>query len=103
MALSYIIPLKPIPQRISIRLGDNDYHIQTKWNKYLPAWVMDLSDVDNTLIAGGIALVTGVDLIAHLAYLDLNMQLFVRDSSGDAVPGHGDLGATSFLYYVPVV
>ena len=66
-------------------------------------WTVDLADDAGTPLACGIPLVTGADLLAQFAYLDLGGHLLVL-SEGEtfALPTFQNLGTGAHLYWVMV-
>lgn len=104
------IPLSASPQQMAITLSGVAYNLrflyrdsQGAYPNVLPAgWIMDLSDVNNNLLAGAIALVTGVDLLEQYAYLGISGAIVVAtDGDPEAVPTYESLGTTTHVYYVP--
>lgn len=102
MSATYLIPLLPQPQRLAVQLAGVNYNLRTYWNGPVGCWNMDIADADDNPILGGIALVTGADLLEQFGYLDFGGQLVVYDTVGpaDAVPGFSGLGTTGGLYFV---
>lgn len=104
MAQTYEIPLTPQAQTFSATLAGVTYEMTLTWRD-APAlgggWMLDIADQGGNALVQGVPLVTGADLLAQYAYLDLDFQLFVQ-SDGDptAVPTYTSLGVTSRLYAV---
>lgn len=97
----YEIPLTPNPQRFSISLAGNQYGINLQWNRFSQAWVIDISDSNGSLLAAGIPLVTGVDLLQQYAYLEIGGSLFVQtDNDTLTMPTFDNMGITSHLYFI---
>ena len=104
------IPLAPVPLVFQITLAGTT-RTMTTFYRDAPAacaggagWCLDIADEGNNPIVCGIPLVTGADLLAQYAYLDLGGQLWVR-SDGDpaAVPAFQNLGQVpgGHLYWIP--
>jgi len=91
------MPLQPQNQAFSITIAGNIFKVSVIWRE--ACWYMDLSDSTGTLIAGSIPLVTGADLLAQYAYLNLGFSLFVVcDADGQDYPTENDLGIGSHLF-----
>lgn len=101
----YEIPLTPAQnQKISISLSNVVYNMLFKWlDCDQGGWAIDILDVNNNVVIGGIPLVTGIDLLGQYAYLGLGGALIVQsDGNPNAVPTFDNLGAQSHLYYLTV-
>lgn len=101
--MTFIIPLKNIPQSFEIALGGVNYLMTCKWNDAPEGgWVLDLVDaVTNESIAANIPLITGADCLSGLEYLGIGGQLIVyTDGDETAVPTLENLGVESNLYFV---
>lgn len=97
------IPLVPgTNQRLTIALGAVQYRLALKWNTYSSCWILDVADQNGETLAGGLALVTGADLLGQLEYLGIAGGLVVvSDDEIDAVPTFSNLGNNGHLYFVP--
>ncbi len=64
---------------------------------------MDIADASGNPMVGSIPLVTGADLLEQYAYLGFGGALLVVTTQGppDTVPGFGDLGVTSSVFFLP--
>lgn len=98
----YEIPLTPSPQVFKISLGGVTYTLTLSWNTApTGGWVLDIADVNDNPIVGGIPLVTGVDLLAQYGYLGFNGQLVAQSDFDVTVPPtYQNLGITSHLYFL---
>lgn len=97
----YEIPLTPQPQIFNIVLGAVPYILTLTWNTVAQTWMLDIADSTSVPIVRGIPLVTGADLLAQYAYLELGGSLYVKtDSNADAIPTYTNLGSDSHLYFV---
>lgn len=99
---NYLLPLVNTPQVFQITLGATDYILTCKWNSSADAgWVLDFQDaITSDYIVTNIPLVTGVDLLSGLEYLDFGGSLFVyTDGDQDAVPTIDSLGVESNVYF----
>ena len=95
------IPLQPTPQTLQIQLGSSLYNLNFYWNIVSLNWMMDISDVNNDLLVGGIPLVTGTDLLDPFGYLEIDGELVVQtDNDPTAVPTFQNLGVTGHLYFL---
>ena len=96
----HTIPLKNQNQTFSIALANATYTFLIVWNDYAAAWELDISDAAGVKIISGIALVTGIDLLAPYAYLNFGGTLTCStDGNTDAVPTAVNLGSSAKLYY----
>lgn len=93
------IPLSPDNLQFSVSIAGVSYKMAVSWRD--PAWCLDLMSDDSTPLALAMPLVTGADLLAQYAYLDLGFGLVVgTDISGQEYPTKTDLGTTSHLYVI---
>ncbi|EFP2386449.1 MULTISPECIES: phage baseplate plug family protein [Klebsiella/Raoultella group] len=91
------IPLSPDSQRFNITLAGVDYQMRVAWRG--ACWFLDLMDSSDTLLIGGIPLITGADLLAQYTYLNLGLSLYVAcDDPASENPTQFDLGIKSHLY-----
>jgi hypothetical protein len=98
---AYEIPLLSAPQSLSISLAGVAYNLVVRWNDPAQAWVLDISDANNNLLIGGIAMTTGVDLLGQYQYLGFGGSLYVQsDFDTLAEPTYYNLGSTAHLYFV---
>ena len=102
MAFSlYEVPLSPSPQTIKVPLGGTSYQLTFAWNQYAACWVMDMADSNGVAVITGMPVVTGLDLLAQYAYLQIAGRLLVQtDSNPDGVPTVANLGITGRVYFV---
>ncbi len=95
------IPTSPKPETFEVTLGGNVYEAKTRWNAFSSCWVLDLADQGGATILSGLPLITGADLVAQFAYLDVGGMLIVQtDHNQDVVPDFDTLGSTGHLYFV---
>lgn len=93
------IPLSADNQQFSISIAGTGYKMAVSWRD--PVWCLDLLSDDSTPLALSMPLITGTDLLAQYAYLDLGFALVVgTDIAGQENPTKTDLGITSHLYVV---
>lgn len=93
------IPLSADNQKFSISVAGTSYKMRLSWRD--PVWCLDLLGDDSTPLALAMPLVTGSDLLAQYAYLNLGFALVVgTDIVGQEYPTKTDLGITSHLYVV---
>lgn len=93
------IPLSPDNGQFSISLAEKTYLMRVIWRD--PCWYLDLLNTDQTPVALTLPLITGADLLAQYAYLNLGFSLVVGiDIAGQEYPTKTDLGITSHLYVV---
>jgi len=97
------IPLSPQPQMFRIKLGTATYQMTFRYRNWdCAGWMMDIADVNGNLLACGLPVVTGLDLMEQLKYLGLPGQYFVLTMDGDWTrnPGFTDLGNPTVLWWV---
>jgi hypothetical protein len=85
-------------------LSSISYNFFVQWRDFqAQEWIMDISDVNNNLLIGGIPLLPGADLMAQYQELGFPGQLWVVvDSDPLALPTFDSLGVSSHLYFVTV-
>lgn len=94
------IPLSPDNQQFALAINGVNYSIRTVWRD-AAGWVMDLLDSSGAGIVTGIPLVTGSNLLASFAYLELGFGLVVLcDDPTQDYPTKTDLGISSHLWAV---
>lgn len=93
------IPLSPDNQQFVIAVSGVTYLMRINWRD--PCWHLDVFNADETPVVLALPLITGADLLAQYAYLDLGFVLVVgTDAVGQEKPTKNDLGITSHLYVV---
>ena len=98
---AYEVPLTNTQQTLRVSLGGTLYALNVYWNAATLSWVVDISDANNNLVVGGIAVVTGVDLLGPYGYLNFGGKLIAQtDSNLYAPPTFANLGTTGHLYFV---
>ena len=104
MTTVYTIPFTSPPQIFTITLGGTLYTMTVQYrNNALGGWVIDIADQSNNPIVSGIPLVTGVNLLAQYAYLQIGGGggIYVQTATDpDAVPTFGNLGNGAYVYWV---
>ena len=102
MSTAYEIPITPsVPQTFTISLAGTFYNLTVRWSTSMAAWFLDLADATNNFLLNGVPLITGADLLAQYAYLDIGGQLVVQsDNDLSLVPDFDTLGVTGHLYFV---
>lgn len=95
------IPLVPQPQKFAVDLAGTSYFMRLTWDEAGAFWALDLADNGGALLLAGVPLVTGSDLLAQYAYLDIGGSLILTtDRGAGEVPAYDALGVTSHLYFV---
>lgn len=102
MARLLKIPLAAEAQSFTTQLGGVPLGMSIVWNAKGPWWALTLSDAAGNVVAASIPMVPGLDLLEpHRAALPLPGALVVASDGGfDGLPGYGDLGTRSNLYFV---
>ena len=96
------IPLTNIPQRFAIDLAGKSYIVLCRYNTEMQSWLISMVDGDTEAdIFDSLPLVTGTDLLAQYAYLEIPGSLIVyTDGNEFAPPTETNLGQECNLYYV---
>ena len=95
------IPTNPQAQTFTVSLAGVTYTLTIKWNSFANCWILDISDINGNAIVGGLALVTGCDLLWPFKYLLFGGALNVEtDHAISVVPSYTTLGSTGHLYFV---
>lgn len=93
------IPLTPNNQTFAITLAGTAYQMRVIWRD--TSWSLDLMDSAGVALINGIPLITGADLLAQYAHLQLGFSLAVLcDVAGQDNPTNTDLGTLSHLYVI---
>lgn len=93
------IPLSPESQKFSISLAGQNYQMSVTWRAAF--WCLDIMDSSGADLIKGIPMITGTDLLAQYAYLNLGFSLYVGcDDPTNENPTENDLGINSHLYAV---
>lgn len=101
METTYLIPLLNIAQTFNVNLAGTNYNLTVKWDDIGQTWIMDLADDNNNMLAAGLALITGADILDGLEYLGVDGQLYVyTNGDASAVPTQDNLGDECNLYFV---
>jgi hypothetical protein len=102
MASTYEIPLSPNAQTLAVKLAGTTYQLTVLWrDDPSGGWILDLADNAGNPVISGMALVTGADLLAQYAHLELGFALYVQsDNDPTAPPTYADLGVSAHLYAV---
>lgn len=94
------IPLIPVNQQFSISLGDVTVNMRILWRD-AAGWVLDLMDSSGAMLAAGLPLVPGADLLGQYRYLGINGLLVIAsDVVAEEYPTKDNLGISSHLYFV---
>ncbi len=100
--IPFEIPLVAAAQKFTVSLVEVTYTMTVHWCAPSSCWVLDIADASETLLASGIPIVTGADLLEAYEYLGIGGQLIVQtDNDTDAVPTFDNLGSLGHLYFVP--
>lgn len=100
---TYLMPLTNTPQSFVINVAGTDLLVTCKWNSSPDAgWVLDIMNNDSSImIAANIPLITGMDMLNGLEYLNLGGSLVCYTDGGDfSVPTIDNLGDSSNVYFV---
>ena len=97
----YEIPLTPQPQSLSVRFPNGVTYGLRLLYLFTPndCWELDINDVLGNPIVCGVPLVTGADLLAQYAYLNLGCKMFcTTDASPNTPPRFFNLGKAAHLW-----
>jgi len=97
---AYEVPLAATPQQFYITLGGVQYQLTTAWNWPGQVWQLTIATAAGVTILDNIPLVTGCDLLAQYAYLELGGQLIAfTDNDLSQPPTFSALGTSGHLYF----
>ncbi len=96
-----IIPVNSEPdRRLQVQLGDNLLTLRTYWNPLAACWFMDITDSAGTVLARGLALVDGINLLEAETELTRTLGQFrVVLLDNVAVPTATNLGSGARLWW----
>lgn len=92
-------------QRLQVTLNGATYTMVARWNGVSKCWILDIYDAAGTApILRGVPLITGADLLAQYAYLELGGMLIALTIAvghpPEEVPTFENMGIDGYLYYV---
>lgn len=94
------VPTNPFNQYLSTSLAGVTYYILLQWNPASECWIMQIQDQNQNVLASGVPLITGADLLAQLDYLGIGGGMIVQsDNDPQEVPNYSSLGSTGHLYF----
>lgn len=98
------IPLEPIAQRFFVALNGVVYECTLQFADVDEGgWFLDIATSDGVMLAAGLPLVTGADILAQFRYLNIipeNAVLYTyTDGDISAPPTYDNLGSAANLYY----
>ena len=97
----YEVPLSPNLQTLKVALVSTQYQLTFVWNQYAACWMMDMGDGNGNAVISGMPVVTGADMLAQYAYLQIAGILIAQtDSNADGVPTLANLGITGHVYFI---
>jgi len=97
---AFEIPTSPTPQKFSVSLSGVTRELMLHWCAPAACWIVDIADETGAPILSGVPLITGADLLAQYAYLELaGAMLAQTDHDPDAVPTFANLGSTGHLFF----
>lgn len=98
---AYEVPLSAAPQRFNIPLAGVFYWLTLYWCEPAQCWTLNIADSDDVMLIGGIALVTGADLLEQYRHLGIGGQLVAQsDTDITQPPTKTSLGVTGHLFFV---
>jgi hypothetical protein len=97
----YEIPLSPQAQTFLVTLVGVQYRFTVQYRDAPNGgWTLDIATGAGAVLVAGIPLVTGANLLAQYAYLNIGVPLYVAtDGDLTAVPTFQNLGQESHLYF----
>jgi hypothetical protein len=97
---TYEVPLSPVPQKITIRLNNNNYKLTVVWNFASECWVLNIDTSLDVPVIHGIPLVLGTNLLGQFEYLGIGGILRVQMDNADGLPpSFSNLGIDGHLYF----
>lgn len=98
----YRLPFRGVAEEFEVQLSGTIFSARISWNAECGTWMLDLFDVaSNVYVLTGLAVVSGVDLLAQHAYLGFVGGLVAHvDGDENAAPTYTDLGTQANIYYV---
>jgi hypothetical protein len=98
----YNLPVTNQNQTFQVTLNNVTYTLKLLWNQFANCWMLDINDVNNNPLLNSIPLLAGRDLLKQFNYKNIGGYLITYNSSNPLIPpGYSDLGATSFLQFIP--
>ena len=98
----YEIPLVPGPQTLTVAFPNGTAQLRLVYANAANgegSWLLDVATSAGTPIVCGIPLVTGADLLAQFAYLNIGVVMFCETDGDLSLPPTFDtLGVTARLY-----
>ncbi|WP_417643817.1 phage baseplate plug family protein [Acinetobacter baumannii] len=94
MAL-YEIPLLDRNQKFFIKLNKVNYQLKLV---YIKRWYLDIYQANAELIACGIPLVSGIDILSPYSHL-INGSMYVQNLNEDESQSFNDLGTNIKLFW----
>lgn len=103
MAATKIALVPSQAQLLDVTLGDVGYKLRLTYDTaQAGCWILDIGDANGAMLAAGLPLVSGADLLAQYRYLGIRGGLVVTtDRGAGEVPTFDGLGVTSHLFFVP--
>ena len=99
------IPVTAKPQRFSFWLANQTWVWKLYWLRPMSCWVIDICNMDGTVIVGGIPLVAGTDLLGQFQYTGAmtpgSMVIISDHRWPDETVGYDELGTVGHIYWAP--
>lgn len=94
------VPLSPQPQTFQIALAGVRRRLTFKWCAPAAAWALDIADSSGVMLAAGLAVVCGRNLLEGLEYLGIGGTLYATtDHDPDMPPTFTNLGQQGHVYF----
>ena len=90
------IPLNRLNQKFSVRLGKQNYKLQTIYR--LDAWYIDILDSKDNYLVTALTMVQGIDLLEQYQHI-IKGSLYVLNINKDERQAFGILGSEITLYW----
>lgn len=100
MSTPFEIPLAKGAQSFLVTLAGASYRMRLRWSGVAtPSWLLDISTEAGAPLVSGLPLVTGSDLLAQHAHLNIGSGLYVFSDVDP--PTYASLGVSTKLYFLP--
>lgn len=100
MSTAFEINLVAGAQSLSVPLSGGVYRLRLRWSGFAtPSWLLDISTEAGDPLVSGLPMVTGSDLLAQHAHLNIGGGLYVVSDVDP--PTYASLGVSTKLYFLP--
>ncbi|WP_405470296.1 phage baseplate plug protein [Morganella morganii] len=93
------IPVSNKNQTMDIVLGGKAYHLEFTHNQY-NGWIIDIYSHSREVLAQGIAMLAGIDLLEQYKHLGINGALIFLCNDQGKENSYDELGVGNRLYFL---